>query len=167
MIKKSLAFFFILTVLLFAPVYAGAVEAGQPAPGFTAQTVDGKSVSLADFKGRVVVLKLATTWCPSCKVLSKELASLGDFFKEKEVALLEVFVQDTPEMVTRYFAGQNVSVTHQALLDDDMQAYRGYGVYLIPRLLVIDREQKVRFDNGNSANVIPAAEIKKLVEAAL
>jgi len=167
MIRNYLTFFFILTVLFFAPLQTWAVEVGKPAPGFTAKTVDGKSVSLADFKGKVVVLKLATTWCPSCKVLSKELASLGDFFKERDVAVLEVFVQDTPEMVTRYFDGQHFPMTHQSLLDDDMQVYRGYGVYLIPRLLIIDREQTVRYDNGNAANVIPAAEIKKLVEAAL
>ena len=164
--SKHLWFFITLIALLVAPLCAGAVEVGKPAPGFTLKSVDGKTVSLADFKGKVVVLKLATTWCPSCKVLSKELAALGPFFKEQDVAVLEVFVQDTPEMVTRYFAGESFPMTHHALLDD-MQVYKGYSVYLIPRLLVVDREQKVRFDNGNSANVIPAAEIRKLVEAAL
>jgi peroxiredoxin len=153
-------------VLLVAPVCVEAVEVGKPAPAFTLPDLAGKNVSLADFKGKVVVLKLATTWCPSCKVMSRELAALGDFFKEREVVLLEVFVQDSPEMVTRYFAGETFPMTHHALLDD-MQAYEAYGVYLIPRLLVIDREQKVRFDNGNSARVLPAAEIRKLVEGVL
>lgn len=164
--RKHFSLFFILIALLLLPVYAGAVETGKSAPGFTLPDLAGKSVSLADFKGKVVVLKLATTWCPSCKVLTREMASLGEFFKERDVVVLEVFVQDTPEMVTRYFAGQSFPMTHHALLDD-MQAYQAYGVYLIPRLLVIDREQKVRFDNGNSASVIPASELKKLVEAAL
>lgn len=165
--RTYLSLFSILITLLLAPVYAGAVEVGKPAPGFTAKSLDGKSVSLADFKGKVVVLKLATTWCPSCKTMSRELANLGEFFKTHDVAVLEVFVQDTPEMVARYFEGQVLPITHHSLLDEEMEVYRDYGVYLIPRLLVIDREQKVRFDNGNSANVIPAAEIKKLVEAAL
>jgi peroxiredoxin len=165
--RTYLSLFCILIALLLAPDYAGAVEVGKPAPGFTLQDLAGKNVSLADFKGRVVVLKLATTWCPSCKVLSRELASLGDFFKERNVVLLEVFVQDTAELLARYFTGQSFPMTHHALLDEDMQAYKRYNVYLIPRLLVIDREQKVRFDNGNTASVIPAAEIRKLVEAAL
>ena len=164
--RKNISLFFILIALLLLPAFAGAVEIGKPAPAFTLPDLAGKSVSLADFKGKVVVLKLATTWCPSCKVLSRELASLGEFFKERDVVVLEVFVQDSPEMVTRYLEGQNFPMTHHALLDD-MQAYEGYGVYLIPRLLVIDREQKVRFDNGNTASAIPAAELRKLVEAAL
>ena len=164
--RKHLSLFFILIALFLAPVYAGAVEVGKPAPGFTLPNLEGKDISLADFKGKVVVLKLATTWCPSCKVLSKELTSLGAFFKERDVVLLEVFVQDTPEMVKRYLGGEVSPMTHHALLDDE-QVYKGYGVYLIPRLLVVDREQKIRFDNGNSANVIPAAEIRKLVEGVL
>jgi hypothetical protein len=58
-------------------------------------------------------------------------------------------------------------MVHRVLIDDDMQAYQGYGIWLIPRLLVLDREQKVRYDNGATATILPAAEIKKLVEAAV
>jgi len=156
----------LVLLLLLLPVLAGAIEVGKPAPGFTLQTLDGKSVSLADFKGKVVILKLATTWCPSCGQLSGELAVIGDFLKEQEVVLVEVFLQDSPEMVARYFEGKSFPMVHQALLDD-MQVYRAYSVYLIPRLLVVDREQKVRYDNGAAATFLPAAEIRKIVEAAL
>jgi peroxiredoxin len=156
----------LVSLLLLLPLLAGAVEVGKPAPGFTLKTLDGKSASLADFKGKVVLLKLATTWCPSCAQLSRELAVLGDFLKEKDVVLLEVFLQDTPEMVSRYLEGKSFPMAHPVLLDD-MQVYRGYGIYLIPRLLVVDREQQVRYDNGAAATILPAAEIRKLVEAAL
>ena len=165
--RKPISLFFILIALLLAPLCAGAVEVGKPAPAFALPDLAGKTVSLADFKGRVVVLKLATTWCPSCKVLSRDLASLGGFFKERDVVLLEVFVQDTPEMVKEAQAGQSFPMTHHALLDEDEQVYRDYGIYLIPRLLVIDRQQAVRYDNGSAATLLPAGEIRKLVEAAL
>jgi len=154
-------------LLLLLPVLAGAVEVGKPAPGFTLKTLDGQSVSLADFKGKVVLLKLATTWCPSCGQLSKELAALGDFLKEKDVVLLDVFLQDTPEMIARYLEGKSFPMTHRILIDDDMQVYRDYSIYLIPRLLVVDRTQKVRYDNGATATVLPAAEIRKLIESSL
>ena len=164
--RTSFPLFFILLLLLSVPTFAGAVEVGKPAPGFTLQTPDGKSVSLADFKGKVVLLKLATTWCPSCAQLSRELAAIGDFLGEKDVVLLEVFLQDTPEMIARYLEGKRLPKQHYALIDD-LQAYRGYSIYLIPRLLVVDREQKVRYDNGAAATILPAAEIRKLVEAVL
>jgi len=164
--RTPFTLFFILLLLLSVPTFAGAVEVGKPAPGFTLPTLEGKSVSLTDFKGKVVLLKLATTWCPSCSQLSRELAAIGEFLKEKDVVLLEVFLQDTPEMIARYLDGKSFPMTHHVLVDD-LQAYRGYGVYLIPRLLVVDREQKVRYDNGAAATILPAAEIKKLVEGAL
>ena len=157
----------LVSLLFLLPVLAGAVEVGTPAPGFTLQDLEGKRVSLTDFKGKVVLLKLATTWCPSCSQLSRELAVIGDFLKEKDVVLLEVFLQDTPEMITRYFAGKSFPMVHHILIDDDMQAYKGYNIYLIPRLLVVDREQRVRYDNGAAATILPAAEIRKLVEGAL
>jgi peroxiredoxin len=157
----------LVALLLLLPVLAGAVEVGKPAPGFTLKTLDGQSASLADFKGKVVLLKLATTWCPSCGQLSKELAALGAFLKEKDVVLLEVFLQDTPEMIARYLEGKSFPMTHRVMIDDDMQVYRDYSIYLIPRLLVVDRTQKVRYDNGASATILPAAEIRKLIEAAL
>lgn len=153
-------------LLLWLPCAAGAVEVGKPAPDFKLQTPDGQSFSLADLKGKVVLLKLATTWCPSCSQMSREIAAIGDFLKEKEVVFVEVFLQDSPEMITRYFAGKSFPMAHHVLLDDDMQAYRGYNVYLIPRLLVLDREQTVRYDNGAAATVLPAAELRKVVEAA-
>ena len=61
--------------------------------------------------------------------------------------VLEVFVQDTAAMVEQYLDGAEPPMTFHALLDDG-QAYRGYSVYLIPRLLVVDAEQTVRFDSA-------------------
>jgi thiol-disulfide isomerase/thioredoxin len=157
----------LVLLLLWFPLGAAAIEVSKPAPGFKLQTLDGKSVSLADFKGKMVLLKLATTWCPSCSQMSREIAAIGDFLKEKDIIFVEVFLQDSPEMITRYFEGKSFPMAHHILIDDDMQAYRGYNVYLIPRLLVVDREQKVRYDNGAAATVLPAAELRKVVEAAL
>lgn len=57
----------ILTTLLAALVavasYA-APEVGQPAPAFTGKTLDGKTVSLSDFKGKTVVLEWYNPGCP-------------------------------------------------------------------------------------------------------
>lgn len=163
--NRSHALLLLLLLLLWLPCGAGAVEVGTSAPAFKLPTLDGKSVSLADFKGKLVLLKLATTWCPSCSQMSREIAAIGDYLKEKDVVFVEVFLQDSPEMISRYFEGKGFPMAHHVLIDDDMQAYRGYNIYLIPRLLLIDREQTVRYDNGAAATVLPATELKKLVEA--
>jgi hypothetical protein len=50
--------------LVFACARAGAVETGQPAPGFTLKDIDGKDVSLADYQGKYVVLEWINHGCP-------------------------------------------------------------------------------------------------------
>lgn len=166
LMRKPTVIFFILLLFALVPALAGAIEVGKPAPGFKLKDLDGQVVSLADYRGQVVLLKLATTWCPTCAQLTKELAAIGDFLKEKDVVLLEVFVQDTEEMVARYLAGKEFPMVHRVMLDD-RKVYKAYGIYLIPRFLILDREHKVRYDNGATAAIPPAEELKKLIEAVL
>jgi len=140
-------------MLSFTPVAALAVDTGVPAPGFTLKNLQGQEVSLADFKGRLVLLKLATTWCHSCKELSAEIAKIGNFLKDQDVVFLEVYLQDSEEMVETYLNGIEHPMTFQALLDDG-QVYEGYNVYAIPRLLIVDADQVVRFDSGGTGIVL-------------
>ena len=132
--------------LLLVPLVVNAFEAGDSAPDFRLPDIDGKEHALSDFKGRAVVLKLATTWCPTCKQLSGDIENIGPYLKEKGVVFLEVFVQDKPAMIQRFLEGRDYVVEFYPLLDDG-SAHKAYSVYHIPRLLVIDPEQKVAYDN--------------------
>jgi thiol-disulfide isomerase/thioredoxin len=109
----------------------------------------------------VVLLKLATTWCPTCKQLSAEIDKIGEFLKEQDVVFLEVFVQDSKKMIEKFLGDTEPPMTFHALLDDG-QAYEAYSVYLIPRFLVIDAEQIVRFDSAGRN--VSAADITSMVE---
>ena len=155
--------FIVLAFFAFClvPCAVFAIEAGMQAPDFKLQDVDGFEVSLSDFKGRLIVLKLTTTWCPTCKELSSEIEKAGAALKDQDVVVLEVFVQDSKAAVKEYLGGYNFPMTYHALLDDG-QAYKAYNVYLIPRLLVIDAEQVVRFDS--SGRNLLAGDLEALVE---
>lgn len=154
-----------IALLLFIscviPGVAAAIETGTPAPDFTLKSLQGQDVSLSDFKGRLVLLKLATTWCPTCKQLSAEIDKVGEFLKEKDVVVLDVFVQDSVEMVEKYLGDAKHPMDFHALLDDG-QAYEAYSVYLIPRLLLVDADQVVRFESAGR-NIF-AADITAMVE---
>ena len=136
----------LLCVAMLAPIRVFASDLGSRAPGFTLKSVQGEEISLADYKGRLVLLKLGTTWCPTCKEMSAEIDKIGTFLKEQGVAVIEVFVQDSAAMVEKYLGDAERPMTYRALLDDG-QVYKAYNVYLIPRLLVVDAEQSIRFDS--------------------
>ena len=141
---------FIVSLFAIMVVFAnpvGAIEAGEPAPDFTLKSIAGAEVSLSDFRGRLVLLKLATTWCPTCQQLSGEIARAGNDLAAGNVAFLEVFVKDSEATVARYVEGTAYPMTFHALLDDG-QVYDAYNVYLIPRLLLVDADQVIRFDSA-------------------
>ncbi|MDT8441563.1 MAG: TlpA disulfide reductase family protein [Desulfuromonadales bacterium] len=159
-LRTHLAALLCIALLAILPGSALGLGIGESAPDFQLPALDGQTVSLADYRGRVVLLKLATTWCPTCGQLSAEIAKAGEFLKEADAVFLDVFVQDTAEMVQRHLEGKTYAMTSHALLDDG-QAYKAYNVYLIPRLLFIDGRGKVRYD---SAGQVPTAQqIKEIV----
>lgn len=157
---KGLLVVLLLVVSCLVPVGAVAVEKGERAPDFKVQSLSGEEVALSDFKGRMVLLKLGTTWCPTCKELGAEIRKIDDFLKEKDVVVLDVFVQDSQATVKKYMGDYQPPMTFHALLDDG-QAYKAYNVYLIPRLLVIDADQIVRFDSAGR-NVL-SGDIRSMV----
>src|SRR5271163_2956928 len=60
---------------------------GKVAPGFTLATLDGKKVSLSDYKGRPVLVNFWATWCGPCKV---EMPWFEEFQKQYAAQGLEI-----------------------------------------------------------------------------
>jgi len=154
-----LCWLFVILWLFCGPV--GAVEVGTRAPGFTLPSVQGEDVSLSDFAGQLVLLKMGTTWCPGCRALGEEIDTLASVLDERKVVVLDVFVQDTVPMIKSLLEGKDLYGRYHALLDDG-SVHQGYSVYLIPRLLVVDENQVVRFDSAGQE--LSAAEIRGLIE---
>jgi peroxiredoxin len=157
MLIPSLLIPLLITLLFLGP--AAAVETGALAPDFELETLEGKKVRLSDYKGQVILLKLATTWCPTCKQQTEEIKDAGKFLAGKSVAVVEVFLQDSEKMVREYLEGETFEMPFVALMDDG-SALKAYNVYLIPRVLLIDRDFKIRRDGS----LIPARELIREVE---
>ncbi|HEX3684083.1 MAG TPA: TlpA disulfide reductase family protein [Bryobacteraceae bacterium] len=81
-------------LLLAAPALAAAIERGEPAPRFSAKTLDGEKYSSDSLKGKVVLIQFWATWCPYCK---KDEPALETVTKEFEKAGLVVLAVDMGE----------------------------------------------------------------------
>ncbi|BCA81117.1 peroxiredoxin family protein [Desulfuromonas sp. AOP6] len=137
----------LLFLLLFAPALAAALEVGAAAPDFKLKNLDGKEVRLSDYKGQFIILKLATTWCPTCKQQMQEFNDVRDFLKENNVQIVDVYVQDSPDMVKKHAGTLAEKISYMPLIDDG-SALKAYNVYLIPRVLIIDPDMKVQRDGS-------------------
>ena len=140
------------------PGFASALEIGSEAPNFTLKNLDGQEVSLTDFKGKIIVLKLATTWCPTCKQQTQEIEAAASTLKSHNAMVVEVFLQDSEAMVKKFLTEHPLDLDYVALLDDG-QVVKKYNVYLIPRVLILDADLKIRRDG----NLMPASEITAMV----
>ena len=70
------------------PVIKDQAAVGNVAPDFTATSLRGKTVSLADFKGKVVVMNFWSTKCAACEYETEALNNLVETFKGKDVVFL-------------------------------------------------------------------------------
>jgi len=150
-----------LTLSLFLTTPTLAFQPGEQAGGFSLQNLAGETVSLSDFKGRLVVLELGTTWCPGCRFQNKEMAKIASLFDRQQVQVLEIFMQETAKNVRGYL--EELDLKGDGVLLDDGSVQKGYNVYLIPRVLIIDADGKVRFDAGMTESSIIEKKLRELL----
>jgi peroxiredoxin len=124
-----------------SPALGESVTIGSPAPGFTARTLDGKPVALADFKGQVLVLNFWATWCAPCK---KELPLLEGYYRLQGKYGLRVVAVSTERSVPP----EKLEPLAERLTLTMVRDFNGpYGAIgrAVPTNFVIDRDGVVRY----------------------
>lgn len=117
------------------------VKAGDTAPDFHLQTLDGESVQLSDYKGKGVFLNFWATYCPPCKDEMPYMDNQYKQFKDKGVEILAVNVGE-PALTAEKFA-KRYDLSFPILMDGREEVYRAYGVKPIPATFLIDKDGKV------------------------
>lgn len=133
----------IVLVLLFAgvppiPAMAQVPVAGKEAPLFALSDLEGKRQSLADQRGRVVLVVFWATWCPSCVAELPALDRLHKTFREKGFSVLAISVDEYPKKVRDYIEKKGLTVP--VLVDVEKEvSFDLYAVTALPAAFLIDR----------------------------
>ncbi len=135
-----------LLFLFFSPLPAleaadagNAQESLKPAPTFELPDINGKKVSLADFKGKVVLINFWATWCGPCKAEMPSLNNLYAAFKNEGFVVLAVSI-DPSEKPVRSFVAEK-GLTFPVLMDPEKEVYFDqYAAFAMPTSFLIDRK---------------------------
>lgn len=130
---------------------AGEANIGFQAPDFTLQTVDGQSLSLADLRGKNILLNYWVTWCIPCLEEMPVLEKLYQEYQEQDLVILSVngIKQDEIDKVMTTM-GEN-SVTFPVVLDQASWVYDTYKVQFMPTSFFIDDQGVIRYIQLGSA----------------
>jgi thiol-disulfide isomerase/thioredoxin len=93
-----------------------APKVGEPAPAFDARTVDGRPVSLAGLRGKVVLLDFWATWCGSCRLeLPHLIEDYARFGKDGRFEIVGVSVDEDLDLVPRFVSSRGLGWPQTAL----------------------------------------------------
>ena len=140
---------------------------GQQAPAFALMDLDGKHVSLADFRGRPVLVNFWATWCAPCKL---EMPWFEQFRKQYAGQGFEILgIDQDPESGKETIAktAKKIGVSYPILLPDEKVANLYGGVDVLPMSFYVDRTGKVVAETaGLGSKDEIEANIKKVIGGA-
>jgi len=130
----------LLAVAPSRPAFAGG--SAPPAPTFAIRGLDGRTVKLSDFKGKVVVLDFWATWCGPCRASLPHLNEVQGRFAGQGLVVVGISVDDTEPQVVRHFVDRLGLKFRMAMADERVLDLYG-PIRTIPTTFFINRRGEV------------------------
>jgi cytochrome c biogenesis protein CcmG/thiol:disulfide interchange protein DsbE len=114
---------------------------GNPAPDFTVRD-SGRTVTLSQLKGQVVVLNFWATWCAPCIEEMPSLVQMQQRMQAKGITVLAVSIDVDENNYKRFLRDHNINLL--SVRDPDQKSNSLYGTSKFPETYIIDRSGIVR-----------------------
>lgn len=140
MFKKS--FLSVLTLLIFVlivNVLLANPSDKKKAPNFALKTLEGKTVKLSDYKGKIVLIDFWATWCPPCKKGIPDLIELQKSYSKDLVVVGISLDQERTIKDLKPFI-ENYGINYPVVLGDQKVVLDYGGVNAIPTSFIVDQK---------------------------
>ena len=137
----------------------------QTAPDFALKDVNGATVRLSDYRGKVVLLNFWATWCSPCKFEIPWFIEFEQANKDRGFAVVGISMDEEGWAVVKPFLAE-MNVNYRTLLGNDVIAQLYGGVDSLPTSFLIDRDGKVASAHfGLISKSVYQNEIQELLSA--
>ena len=144
-----------MTLIAILAIAGGAaagpgIDVGDKAPGFTLSDSAGKTVSLADFKGKVVVLEWTNPDCPFVKRHYKEgsMKNLTSAYSDSGVVWLTINSTNYMDAAANAAFVKKEGIGWPVLVDQDGAVGHAYGAATTPHMFIIDAKGIVVYEGA-------------------
>jgi peroxiredoxin len=163
----GIAILIAVTAIPFVMARLSTEQVNRPAPAFSFDTFDGKPVTSADLRGRVVVLAFWATWCPPCRQELPELQKVYEQYAgNSKVTFYAVggpWGDDTAEKESAFAKQTKLNLP---LAFDSRGTGRALGVSTYPALIILDAAGRIRLvHSGYDGSENLARHISREVDA--
>lgn len=118
------------------------IAKSAPAPDFTLETLDGKSMSLSDLRGKAVLLNFWATWCSPCKIEMPWFVELQNEYGSQGLQIVGVAMDDASKEDIAKFA-KDMGVNYPVLIGKEAVGDAYGGVPALPESFFIGRDGKI------------------------
>lgn len=148
-IKVVVALSLLMVVLAAAGCSGGsgvkqAPAVGRAAPDFQLESLDGQAISLAELRGRPVIINFWATWCGPCRT---EMPALQEIYEDRDweergLVILAVNLGESASAVRKFMEANGLSFT--VLLDSEGRTGMLYNAQYIPTTYFVDNDGIIR-----------------------
>ncbi|MEE9524839.1 MAG: TlpA disulfide reductase family protein [Thermodesulfovibrionales bacterium] len=149
--RKVLISIVVSVSMLLVLSFPGLLQAfSGKAPPFTLKDIDGNTVSLSDYRGKIVIIDFWATWCHECEDSSPELDRVYRKYRDRGVIFLGISLDeggDAIELVRKFIKKFNITFP---ILMGDRKLANAYYIKGIPTTYVLDKDHNItaRFEGA-------------------
>jgi peroxiredoxin len=137
-----------------APVARQGIRGGGAhplAPDFSLTDLSGRKLTLADYRGKVVLLNFWATWCGPCREEVPEFVDLQSKYRDQGLVVIGISMDDDPAPVREFY--ERYRMNYPVAMGDDALAERFGGIIGLPTSFIIQRDGHIFAKQTGAADV--------------